>query len=293
MASKLEINGKNSINEDSFIYSNEKEGNKNQYALNKIFPIKNNEGFENNNNQKAEIISQTSSLIDRKKSSESTSISISQTENLSNSSEPSQSIYNTSNFQKIYSNENIQKDLFQEEEMNFFYGVENYFLKLMPEKFSEYKKTKNYLPKNKLKENVKENEKENEKEDEKQVDKKDIESSISESDVNIEENIFNQNLYLQMNNSAYFPIYGNMFYYTYNTFCFNYPFTNLINNENNQIQEKEEGKDIDINIDTNTNNNKFNQIKNINNEKNCYKYKDEQSINEDAYEYEDIYIIKK
>ena len=149
MASKLEINMKSSKIEDNFIYSKKNEEDISQHSLNKIYPIKNFEKIENKNSLKDQILIQSLSLSDRIKSSDSTSISLSQTENLSQSSEPSPVIPNINNFQKIYSNENIQKDLFQEEEMNFFYGVENYFLKLMPEKFSEYKKTKNYLPKNK------------------------------------------------------------------------------------------------------------------------------------------------
>ena len=287
MSSEIKISKKNSINEDNFIYSKKKEENINQYSLNKINCIKNIEEFKNKNNQKDQILIQSFSLNDRKKSSDSTSMSFSQTENLSQLSEPSSLISNTNNFQKIYSNEIIQKDLIKEEEMNFFYGIENYFLKIMPEKFSEYKKTKNYLPKKKLKETEKDNEK--------QIEQKDNENSISENDVNMEENKFNQNLNLQMNNNLYYPTYGNIFYYTYNTFCFNCPFTNIINNENNQIRKKEKGKeeekDTDINIETNINN-KIDQNKNINKEKDFYKYNDEHIINEDVYEYEDVYLIK-
>ena len=81
-------------------------------------------------------LDKNSELIDRKISSDSTSISNSQMENLSQTSESS-NIYSSYNL-----NNNVPKEFQKEYEEggNYFFGIENYFLKIMPEKFNEYKK---------------------------------------------------------------------------------------------------------------------------------------------------------
>ena len=84
-------------------------------------------------------------LIGRKKSSDSTSISISQIENLSQTSETSHNNSYTINSNLVFSKDFNSKE--DEENSYYFFGIEKYFFNLMPEKFSEYKKSKNYLPK--------------------------------------------------------------------------------------------------------------------------------------------------
>jgi len=189
-------------------------------------------------------------LIDRKKSSDSTSISLSQEEILSQTSECSLFCPHSNNPQPINSSPIDLNDSYKEEK-NYFYGIENYFLKLMPEKFSEYKKSKNFLPKktnNSKEEPIYEKEKEN----------------IKENDIKIEENKNNQNYSIA--NNFYYPIYGNFFYYTYNNFYLNYPNINsnintnnnyhelkFKNKDSNNIEQKKVKKRILINQQTNKN----------------------------------------
>lgn len=67
-------------------------------------------------------------LTDRERSSDSTSISLSQIESLSQSSESSKFISLTNNSQEISSNDINKKDLLQEGIMiNFFKEAEEYF----------------------------------------------------------------------------------------------------------------------------------------------------------------------
>ena len=92
------------------------------------------------------------SLNERKKSHDSTSICGSQVETLSQTSESSFFLsYTNQNTQNITSNEIIQTEEYKVNKDNsYYFGVEEYFQKLMPEKFIEYTKTKNYLNKNNL-----------------------------------------------------------------------------------------------------------------------------------------------
>ena len=147
--------------------------------------------------------------IDRKRSTDSTSFSISQIEILSQNSESS------------YSN-NIKENIhdIKDEKINYFSGIDNYFYKIMPDKFIDYKKTKNYLIK-------------------KEKDKEGINNNSEKSKEIIDTN----NGAKRNDNKLYPPVYGNMAYYSYNSFCYNYPFINIIRNANECKREKEEEED--------------------------------------------------
>jgi hypothetical protein len=213
------------------------------------------------------------SLIDRKKSSDSTSISLSNEENISQASEISllcpyanKSINQNNNINITNSNDLCQ------EKLNYFYGVENYFFNVMPDKFSEYKKSKNYLPKNNN--NINE-------EDIKELENE----TVDENNIQMVDNKFNNNC---IANNNFYPIFGNIFYYTYNNLYFNYQNQNIRNNNDitntnnysntNKIiyQETKEKKKENIIP-------KEKKIKNLKND--FVNSNDEQDIN--------IYIIKK
>ena len=134
------------------------------------------ENIPNNELNNTSSQAENTELTNRKKSSDSTSVSISQNENLSQTSESSINNHNS------ISNNIIQKDKKDEEEINYFVGSEDYFFKIMPSKFSEYKKTRNYLPKNKVKQD-----------EEKNLEKTDDKNSIKE---NGDENNIKNNQYI-------------------------------------------------------------------------------------------------
>ena len=88
-------------------------------------------------------------FIKRRKSSDLTSESICPTDDMSITSEnffipteKKQSSYIN------YSNETEEED--EENELDYFYGVKKYFRKTSPEKFYEYKRTRNYISKKSL-----------------------------------------------------------------------------------------------------------------------------------------------
>ena len=213
------------------------------------------------------------SLIDRKKSSDSTSISLSNEENISQASEISllcpyanKSINQNNNINITNSNDVCQ------EKFNYFYGIEKYFFNVMPDKFSEYKKSKNYLPKNNN--NINE-------EDIKELENE----TVDENNIQMVDNKFNNNC---IANNNFYPIFGNIFYYTYNNLYFNYQNQNIRNNNDitntnnysntNKIiyQETKEKKKENIIP-------KEKKVKNLKND--FVNSNDEQDIN--------IYIIKK
>ena len=180
MDTKFEINFTNSFYEDN---------------LKEKIPLKNIEEIEIKDNQKISINSQNlllTSYSDRRRSSDSTSISISQTENLSQTSESSLTNQNTNN-SKIINNGITKKDSVEEEQIDYFFGIEKYFYKIMPQKFCDYKKSKNYLPKRNLKEL------------EKQKEEKEEVNDIKTQ----ENNIINNNIFLII----YFFQYVEMQYY--------------------------------------------------------------------------------
>ena len=160
-----------------------------------------------------------SDLIDRKISSDSTSISNSLMENLSQTSESS-CIYSSNNNLNNNSQKEFQKK--EEESYNYFFGIEKYFFKIMPEKFNDYKKSKNFLPKSLNKQ------KEEKKDDEKK------ENEDKDNNCKIENHNMNKNL-SNIQNNIYYPTYGNLFYLPCNPFCFNYQLKKTINNDLNKI----------------------------------------------------------
>lgn len=212
-------------------------------------------------------------IIDRKKSSDSTSNSISQIENLSQTSESSQPNSYGISSNLIFSKDSNNKE--DEEIIYYYYGTENYFFKIMPEKFSEYKKTKNYFPKNEI---IKNEEKIIEKdEDNKNIEKEEEKECLKENEEKKEEFRYNQNNNKKRNNLNY-QILGNMFYYNYNLFYFNCPYMPVYKSKDlnlEKIQNKME-KNYEINEP------KFKEIK-VNKYDNIYE--DEQDVN--------IYIIER
>ena len=136
----------------------------------------------------------------RKTSYDSLSICASQADTLSQTSESSFFLsYSTPNTQQIPTNE-IIIDKKTDEETSFYSGVEEYFKNLMPEKFTEYTHTKNYINKNSYL---------------KSWNKRDNGLKIKKDNTIIQENI-------QMQNYFYFPV----IYYPINDFYFNQlPFT--------------------------------------------------------------------
>ena len=162
-----------------------------------------------------------SDLIDRKISSDSTSISNSQIENLSQTSESS-NIYSSCNNLNINKQKEIEKE---EEKYNYFFGIENYFLKIMPEKFNEYKKSKNFVPKVILKE---------------KEDKKD-EIIVLNKNNKINDNKFKENInknLCSISNKICCPTLGNIFYLLYNPFIYNSHFQKNSNKELKKVDNK-------------------------------------------------------
>ena len=223
-------------------------------------------------------------FIDSKKSSDSTSyISIYQNENLSQTSDSS--LFNS---HPLNSKLIIKKDfssLKDKEEINYFYDIENYFNKIMPEKFIEYKKTRNYLPKKEI------------------CIKPDEEKEIIQKDMDIKKEYiknlqFNHEQIHEKNNS-YYPIPQYSFFYNYNILYFNYPFRQIHNNAPNQQinKEKEEKEDIEESkesIKQEEDNYKYNNNES-NKEKIKLEYKDFFN-NDNIYDDENdvnIYIIEK
>ena len=184
-------------------------------------PKEKSENLNIENKQNLDVLIQDNShpLFDRKKSSDSTTISLSQEDILSQTSECN------INPQPVYLNQTDANNYLDHEDKNYFYGIEYYFLRIMPEKFSEYKKTKNYLPKNNIKtkdEPLYEIENEN----------------IKDNNITIKDNI---------TNNFYYPMNGNFFYYAYKTFYFNYQSIKR-NEQNNNFHESKDKNKYDNNL---------------------------------------------
>lgn len=196
--------------------------------INEIISSKTLDENDSKDNKKITSIIQCFSLneeIDRKRSSDSTLISLSQNENVSQTSESSL-LFPLTNDVKMIQNGINSKDSILEEEINYYSGVEKYYYKTMREKFFEYKKTKNYL----LKKGIKEQEKQSKK-------KKEEENIINkEGNIN-ENNKFNNN---QLSSNSINLMSDNELLCHYKTFCFNYPYLNLVNNDSYFVNKKEE-----------------------------------------------------
>ena len=196
-------------------------------------------------------------------SSDVTSISFSQTENLSQTSE---NIFISGD-----SKQNVGLDT--QKQLNYFYGIENYFRKIEPEKFEEYKNSRNFLPKKRRDNNI--NNIKNEK---------NPKISLNDS----EENKNSSNNFQYPNNIYYYPVNGNMIYYIYNNFYLN--FLNIQqaqagnkNNENIKIKEENKNEKIQEEEKKEGKKDKHNEIDKRENKK----------ITEIKDEYDNIYIIKK
>jgi len=186
---------------------------------------------------------------ERKISNDSMSNCGSQNDTLSQTSESSLflSVVNPNKSQINSASEGVQneKKVETNKKISFFYGIEEYYRKLMPEKFTEYKKTKNFLSKSSC------------------IKKADLESNIEKNEkVNVnskkEENKQNQNTnMLQYQNCFYLSCYGifypvnpanfNSFYFNNfsNIFTKNYikndkKKENYITNEKNEEKEDKE-----------------------------------------------------
>ena len=165
-------------------------------------------------------------ITERKKSNDSISICGSLAETtLSQNSESSifLSITNQNKSQINSTNENIEIEA--DKDIPFYYGYEKYYRRLMPEKFDEYKNSKNFLPKNSFTNN-------------------------DESKCNINDNLAmnknyeitqNQNKF-QNNNCFYFPYYG--VYCPINSFYFNKIYKK--DKKDSEEIKKEEIKEVQI-----------------------------------------------
>ena len=186
---------------------------------------------------------------ERKISNDSMSNCGSQNDTLSQTSESSIfiNVVNPNKSQINSTSEGVQneKKIEKNKKISYFYGIEEYYRKLMPDKFTEYKKTKNFLSKSSC------------------IKKADLELNIEKNEkVNLnskkEENKQNQNTnMLQYQNCFYLSCYGifypvnpanfNSFYFNNfsNIFTKNYikndkKKENYITNEKNEKKEDEE-----------------------------------------------------
>ena len=201
-------------------------------------------------------------------SSDVTSISFSQTENLSQTSENIFIPYDSKQNVEL----DAQKELkLKERDTNYFSGIENYFRKIYPEKFEEYKHSKNFLPKKKKENNINKFGNENL-------------SSIS-LDGSGEKKINNKNNFQYPNNFYYYPINGNMIYYIYNNFYLN--FLNIQQNQNNKNEGNKKNDETKREVfeedKKERNKDNVNEIEKTGNKK----------VNEIKDEYDNVYIIKK
>ena len=206
-------------------------------------------------------------LINNIQSCDVTSISLSQTENTSQTSE------------NIFSNQNGISDnpketKFNENEFNYYFGVENYFRKIYPEKFDEYKSSRNFLPKNRKDININK-----------------FQNNLSQTP--IEENQMNNNNinnFQYGNNFYYYPINGingNIIYCIYNNFYFNFL--------NTQSQPTNKNDKNQANNNTEKNFNQKEEDKKEKEKENFNKIKDNENLKQDKIEdeYESVYIIKR
>ena len=206
-------------------------------------------------------------LINNIQSCDVTSISLSQTENTSQTSENILSNQNGIS-------ENPKETKFNENEFNYYFGVENYFRKIYPEKFDEYKSSRNFLPKNRKDININK-----------------FQNNLSQTP--IEENQMNNNNinnFQYGNNFYYYPINGingNIIYCIYNNFYFNFL--------NTQSQPTNKNDKNQANNNTEKNFNQKEEDKKEKEKENSNKTKDNENLKQDKIEdeYESVYIIKR
>ena len=227
--------------------------------------IKKEDNFVINKNKFEEIENkffQKEVNIDNTQASDVTSISLSQTENLSQTSE-NILIPNDSNQNSLWESQKGLK--LNIRELDYFYGYENYFRKISPEKFIEYRNSRNFIPKK----------------------RKDINKSQNNASTvfneNSHENKYNQGVNnFQMGTNFYCcPTNGNIVYFLYNNFFFNF----------NNIQSQSQN----ITKEMNDNNNKEEDKKEIIGNKNNNEIEagEKKKMNVIGDESDSIYIIQK
>jgi hypothetical protein len=220
---------------------------------------------------------QKENLINSIQCSEMTSMSLSQAENLSQISD---NLFLPNELKQ----NNLPEIKNEEKNIDYFFGYENYFRGLFPEKFDEYKTSRNYLPKKQRDGNKTQNCENNIYND---VNINETQNELNEQ----EENKIDINTNFQFdNNFYYYPMNGNIFYYLYNNF-----YTNYVNAQISILPEEMEKKSpkLEDNIII-----KEEEIEKLNkNEtgremdlKQEYKY---QKNNDEEIEYENIYIIRR
>lgn len=222
---------------------------------------------------------QKENLINSIQSSEVTSISFSQTENLSQTSD---NLYIPNDTKQNNLSRNIIEGKNGEKEMDYFFGYENYFRRLYPEKFNEYKISGNFLPKKNrdIDKNISYENNigtyiNNES-------KKDINNNHEENKVDTNSNSFQIG-----NNFYYYPMDRNLLYYLYNNFYINYanmhpPSPGDSQKEISKIEYITAKKEEEIQ--------KSNQDES---EPKIDEQLDNKNNNEEEGEYEHIYIIKR
>ena len=258
--------------------------------MNQISISMNNLGDERENSENSilsytnikniEEIEYKSKLKEKASASDICSDSTSQTENISYISESSSSLFSfhNNNMQSNNYNSFTQREYKNDKQTttHYFDGVENYFYKIMPEKFNDYKKTKNYLPKNARKEIISKELPNNEE----KIKKKDKKKVVNKFDLTGRE-LSNDYIYSMYGNMSYsFPAY-NAFYY-----C-NFPLIGMSYKELNDINEDNKiEKDIINEEANNEKNDVINQKVNTQNiEKNGER--------DEKEELSDIFIIAK
>ena len=161
---------------------------------------------------------------ERKASNDTLSVNGSQAETLSQTSESSffLSFTNSNKSQLNSSKENIQVESKQNVDVPYYFGLEEYYQKIMPEKFTEYKKTKNYLPK--YSQTIKR------------------EESSNTLEQNKTKEMSQNSMQFQCKNYFPFPYYG--IFYQVNPFMFNHFSKAFISNQYNKNKNKNKNQKI-------------------------------------------------
>lgn len=268
------------------IYQNSEEENFSNYNYEEfVRVIKKDEVINSSKSYKLDEIDSSkdnqkdNNLINSIQSSDLTSLSISQTENLSQTSD---NLYIPNDTKQNIVSGNKTEGKNEEKEMEYFFGYENYFRRIYPEKFEEYKTSRNYLPK-KIK----------------YIDKNvSIENNIgitinnetqNEFNNNQEENkiVFNSNNFQFVNNLYYYPMNGNIMYYLYNNFYINY--SNIHPPSSSDVEDETLEKDVHTTKKEEEIQNKIQDETKLKTEE---KTRNENNTDKEG-EYENIYIIKR
>jgi hypothetical protein len=207
-----------------------------------------------------------------------TSLSLSQTENLSQTSD-NLYIPNDTKQNSVSGNKTEGKN--EEKIIDYFFCYENYFRIIFPEKFNEYKTSRNYLPKK-----FKDIDKNVSNENNNNININNV--TQNEYNNNQEENkVINSNNFQFGNNYYYYPMNGNIMYYLYNNFYIN--FANI------HPPSQDETTDEKIEKEVHTVKKEEEIHKKIQDEtepKKDEKTESKDNSNEEG-EYEHIYIIKR